>query len=143
GITPENHQVRELAGFDGAFQVFFVRSMGAVDSADADRFFDGDFLFWSPDIAFCVGASDFRLQRHHGDKFSGRIVGSLRRANAGVKKAAQGEHVIQTLGAVIAYFFAVVINVSLKRSWDCAKSLDTRDQAVIDDRAVLEAEARI
>src|ERR1700730_197199 len=79
GVVTENGQIGELSGFDGALEVLLERGVSAVHGADSNRFLHGDLLFWSPNVSFNVGAGHFRLQRHHGDEFSGRIVGSLRR----------------------------------------------------------------
>src|SRR5437867_6451005 len=111
GIAAEDDEVGELAGFDGTFQIFFIRSIGSVDRSNADRFFHRNFLLRAPDVALGVRTRHFRLQRHHGDEFSGRIVGSLRRADVRIKKTAQREHVVQAFGAVVAHFFAVVVDV--------------------------------
>src|SRR5258706_15607614 len=48
GVAAENDKIGELARFDGTFQIFFVGSVSAVDRSYADRFFNGNFLFWPP-----------------------------------------------------------------------------------------------
>src|SRR5260370_10913222 len=116
-------------------------SIGSVDGSYANGFLHRDFLLGSPDVAFGVGARHFRLERHHGDEFSRWIIGGLGRANAGVEEAAQGEHTIEAFSAVVTHFFAVIINVRRKRRGDCAEGFDATDQTVINDRAVLAAEA--
>src|SRR6266404_572852 len=54
GVAAENDKIGELARFDGTFQIFFIRGVGAVDGADADRFFNRNFLLGSPNIALRV-----------------------------------------------------------------------------------------
>src|SRR5438552_3007337 len=81
----------------------FIRCIRAIYGAHADCLLNGDLLFRSPDIAFVVGASDLRLQRHHWLKGAGRIVRCLGWANAGVDEASQREHVVQALGAVLLH----------------------------------------
>src|SRR5260370_37105441 len=65
-IAAEDYEIGELACFDGTFQILFVGSVGAIDGADANRFFHGNSLLGSPNVSFCVGARHFGLQRHHG-----------------------------------------------------------------------------
>src|SRR5207247_8922400 len=61
-----------------------------------------------------------------------RIIGSLRRADAGIQKAAQRKHLIQPLGAVVAHLFSMIVDVGGKWSWDSSKGLDARNEMVID-----------
>src|SRR5260370_27427981 len=110
-IAAEDYEIGELACFDGTFQILFVRSVGSIDGAHPNRFFYSNFLLGSPNVALGVGASHFRLQGHHGNEFSRRIIGGLRRADAGVQKTPQGTHAIEALGAVATHFFAVIIDV--------------------------------
>ncbi len=142
-IAAENDKIGELAGFDGTFQILFVGSVSTVNRSYANGFFHSDFLFGPPDIAFRVRAGHFGLQRHHGDEFSWWIIGSLRRANAGVEEAAQGKHMIQPLRAVIPHLFAMIVDVGGERRGNSAQRFDAGDQAVVDDGAVFQAEARI
>src|SRR5258708_28329789 len=48
GIAAENDEIGELPCFDGALEVLFVRSVGAIDGAYANGFFHGNFLLWAP-----------------------------------------------------------------------------------------------
>src|SRR6266481_1586588 len=63
-IASQKDEIGELARFDGTFQIFLVRSVGSVDSADANRFFHGNFLLGSPNVSFGVRGGHFGLQRH-------------------------------------------------------------------------------
>src|SRR5439155_9150784 len=121
----------------------FVPGVRDIERADSNRFFDRDALLWSPDVALPVRARDFRLERHHGNEFSRRIVRGLRRTDTLIDKTPERKHVIETLGAVEAHFLAVVINVGRERRGDGAESLDTGNETVVDHGAVLEPEPRI
>ena len=101
-VAAQHDQVRELAGLERPLEGLLERGVSAVERADADRFFDADALASAPDGPVHVRAGDFGLQRHHRLEGARRVVGSLRRAHAGVDEAAQREHALEPRGAVLA-----------------------------------------
>jgi len=84
-----------------------------------------------------------RLERHHRLERPGRVIRSLRHFDPRIEEAPNREHVLQPLGAVVDHLLTVIVDVGRERVWDCAERADARDEVVVDDGAVLEAEARI
>lgn len=109
--------------------VFFKRLVGAVEGADANGLFGGDLLFGAPDGAFGVGAGDGGLEGHHGFEGSGRIVGGLGGADAGIEKGAEGEHPIEAVRPVLVHLFAVIVDVGGKGCGDDAEAVYAADEA--------------
>ena len=97
----------------------------------------------APDGALHVRARDLGLQGHHRLEGTGRVVRGLGGADARVEEAAQGEHAVEALGAVLAHLLAVVVDVGREGRGDGAQGLDAGHEGVVDHRAVLEAEAGV
>ncbi len=132
-----------LSGDNRSFTLLFIRGVSAIEGADADRFLDGDALISTPHISLGISAGNFGLESHHRLERGGGVIGGLRGANAGVEETAQCEHVREALAAIEVHFFAVKIGVGRKRRGDGADRSNACDERIVDERAVLQAEARI
>src|SRR5216683_4091554 len=137
-VTPQYYEVGQLARLDRTLQVFFERSVGAIHGSHANRFFQRDLLLRPPDIALSVGARYFRLQRHHWFKRPRRIIRRLGWPDSGIDEAAQRKHVVHAIRSVLLHLLAVIVSVGGKWSWNGAQRFDSRDQRIVDNRAVLQ-----
>ena len=101
------------------------------------------FCFGAPDVALEVRARDLGLERHHRLEGPRRVVGGLVGRMPASRKLRSANMRSSRSSPYSAHLLAVEVHVSRERRRDRAERLDARDQRVVDDGAVLEAEARI
>ena len=113
-ILGEDHEVRQFARRNTAFDVLFEGSESPIHRADAYRLIQGDALIGAPDAASEVFARDHTLQCHQGFEGTWCIVGCRCNWNVIIQKRLVGKHPAHFFFTILYPFIPVVMHIGIK-----------------------------